>query len=211
MRELILNNFSNYVINDSGNNEKSIWSIRKNKWLKPFTHNSGHLNFYLVDDCGKKTCNGLHRWLAKAFIKNPNNYDVVHHKDHNPKNNRIENLQWISKANHCSLHHKGIPFTENHKMKISVAKKGKESPLKGIPFTENHKMKISEAHIGKPRPDVSENLSKAVAQYTKNGELIAIYKSLSQASEKTNCPISNISSCCRGKRKSAKGFIFKFV
>ena len=187
MRELILNNFSNYVINDSGNNEKSIWSIRKNKWLKPFTHNSGHLNFYLVDDCGKKTCNGLHRWLAKAFIKNPNNYDVVHHKDHNPQNNRIENLQWISKSDHCSLHHKGIPFTENHKMKIS------------------------EAHIGKPRPDVSENLSKAVAQYTKNGELIAIYKSLSQASEKTNCPISNISSCCRGKRKSAKGFIFKFV
>lgn len=55
MAELILNNFSNYVINDSGNNEKSIWSIKKNKWLKPFILNSGHLVFCLVDDCGKKT------------------------------------------------------------------------------------------------------------------------------------------------------------
>lgn len=167
--------------------------------------------FCLVDDCGKRTYNGLHRWLAKAFIENPNNYDVVHHKDHNPQNNKIENLQWISRQDHTSLHNNGKTFSEDHKKKISVAKKGKESPLKGIPLSENHRKKLSEAHIGKPRLDVSENLSKAVAQYTKSGELIATYKSLSEASEKTDCPVSNISSCCKGKRKSAKGFIWKFV
>lgn len=211
MAELILNNFSNYVINDSGNNDKSIWSITKNKWLKPFIHNSGHLIFCLVDDCGKRTYNGLHRWLAKAFIENPNNYDVVHHKDHNPQNNKIENLQWISRQDHTSLHNKGKTFSEDHKKKISVAKKGKESPLKGIPLSANHRKKLSEAHIGKPRLDVSENLSKAVAQYSKSGELIATYKSLSEAAEKTDCPVSNISSCCKCKRKSAKGFIWKFV
>lgn len=211
MTELILNNFSNYVINDSGNNEKSIWSIAKNKWLKPFTHNSGHLIFCLIDDFGKRTHNGLHRWLAKAFIENPNNYDIVHHKDHNPHNNRIENLQWISRPDHCKLHISGKTLSEDHKKKLYEAHKGKPSPLKGIPLSETHKKKLSEAHISKPRPDVSENLSKSVAQYAKNGELIAIFKSLSEASEKTNCPISNISSCCKGKRKSAKGFIWKFV
>ena len=211
MAELILNNFSNYVINDSGNNEKSIWSIPKNKWLKPFIHNSGHLIFCLVDDCGKRTFGGLHRWIAKAFIENPNNYDVVHHKDHNPQNNKIENLQWISKPDHCKLHCSGKTFSEDHKKKISVAKKGKESPLKGKHHTEETKKRMSEAHIGKPRPDVSENLSKAVAQYAKNGKLIAIFKSLSEAARKTNCPLSNISNCCKGKRNSAKGFIWKYI
>ena len=211
MAELILNNFSNYVINDSGNNEKSIWSIQKNKWLKPFILNSGHLVFCLVDDCGKRTFGGLHRWIAKAFIENPNNYDVVHHKDHNPQNNKIENLQWISKQDHCKLHSSGKTFSEDHKKKISVAKKGKESPLKGMPLSANHRKKLSEAHIGKPRLDVSENLSKAVAQYTKSGELIATYKSLSEAAQKTDCHVSNISSCCKGKRNSAKGFIWRDI
>ena len=211
MAELILNNFSNYVINDSGNNEKSIWSIPKNKWLKPFIHNSGHLIFCLVDDCGQRTFGGLHRWIAKAFIENPNNYDVVHHKDHNPQNNKIENLQWISKPDHCKLHNSGKTFSEGHKKKISVANKGKESPMKGKHHTEEAKKRMSEAHMSKPRLDVSENLSKAVAQYTENEELIAIYKSLSEASEKTNCPVSNISSCCKGKRKTAKHFIWRYI
>lgn len=211
MTKTILNNFSNYIINDSGDNEKSIWSITKNKWLKPFVYYSGHLIFCLIDDCGKRTHKGLHKWIAKAFIPNPHNYDVVHHIDHNPQNNRIENLMWISKQDHFSLHNSGKTLSECTKKKISFSKKGKESPLKGKPLSTNHKKKLSEAHIGKSRPDVSENLSKAVAQYTKDGELIAVYKSLSEAAEKTNCPVSNISSCCKGKRKTAKGFIWKFV
>lgn len=36
----------------------------------------------------------VHRLVAKAFIENPNNYDVVNHKDENKLNNCINNLEW---------------------------------------------------------------------------------------------------------------------
>ena len=46
----------------------------------------------------------IHQLVAKAFIPNPNGYTDVHHKDHNPSNNRVENLQWISKEDHYKEH-----------------------------------------------------------------------------------------------------------
>lgn len=42
--------------------------------------------------------------VATAFIPNPNGYTVVHHKDHNPNNNCVENLEWINGDTHIKLH-----------------------------------------------------------------------------------------------------------
>ena len=36
----------------------------------------------------------VHREIAKTFLPNSNNYPIVNHKDENPSNNRIENLEW---------------------------------------------------------------------------------------------------------------------
>lgn len=38
----------------------------------------------------------IHRLVAEHFIDNPNNHKVVMHKDNNPHNNSIDNLQWGS-------------------------------------------------------------------------------------------------------------------
>ena len=49
-----------------------------------------------------------------------------------------------------------------------------------------------------------------VAQYTKDGKLIKIWKSQSEASESTGIAQPTISMCCNGKIKTAGGYRWSF-
>lgn len=52
---------------------------------------------------------------------------------------------------------------------------------------------------------------KKVAQFTKDGHLIEVFNSIADASRKFNIPTTHICSCCKGKRKSAGKFVWKYV
>ena len=39
----------------------------------------------------------VHRLVAQAFLPNPNDYKEVNHKDENPQNNIVSNLEWCDR------------------------------------------------------------------------------------------------------------------
>lgn len=52
--------------------------------------------------------------------------------------------------------------------------------------------------------------SKITLQYTKSGDFICEWPSVNEVERKLGYLASNIASCCRGKIKSAYGFIWKY-
>lgn len=46
---------------------------------------------------GKRTLKYIHRLVAEAFIPNLHNYKEINHKDSDPSNNRVDNLEWCDR------------------------------------------------------------------------------------------------------------------
>lgn len=86
MEKFIFND--KYIIYPNG----TIWSIRRNKFLKPsIQKNTGYTRI-----CVDKKTYKIHRLVAEAFIPNPNNHPYINHKDKNKTNNHIDNLEWCT-------------------------------------------------------------------------------------------------------------------
>lgn len=62
---------------------------------KPNVHN-GYIYIGITMSNGKNRSKRVHRLVAKAFIDNPNGYDIVGHKDNNKANNCVDNLYWTT-------------------------------------------------------------------------------------------------------------------
>ena len=80
-----------YLISDEG----EVFSVRTNKCKKMTYGKYGHCRVELCID-GLSRHVSVHRLVAEAFIPNPNNYPIINHKDENPRNNRVDNLEWCT-------------------------------------------------------------------------------------------------------------------
>lgn len=79
-----------YLISDTG----KVFSARTNKILKT-GYRVGY-EYVELNINGVATKHYIHRLVAEAFIPNPHGYDVVNHKDENPANNNVDNLEWCT-------------------------------------------------------------------------------------------------------------------
>ena len=72
-----------------------IWSHYKSAWRKCVLDKDGYLYVILIKN--RKNFNmKLHRAIALAYIRNPENLESINHKNGVKTDNRIENLEWCS-------------------------------------------------------------------------------------------------------------------
>ena len=129
-------------------------------------------------------------------------------------------------------HNKGKPMSEKTKKKLSESKKGLQAGEKNPMFGKHHsdetKLKISKVHKGKHiseeqkkklssalkgrimSDEQKKKLRKKVLQFTLDGEFVREYPSEAECARNGFCQ-GHVSRCCRGERKSHKGFIFKYA
>ena len=97
-------------------------------------------------------------------------------------------LIFLTPTAHRQLHQNGVPLSEVRKKAISDTLKGHS---------------VSEATRAK--------LSKKILQFTKSGEFIREWPSLSEASRQLKINCGHICSCCNGKYKSVGGYVWEYA
>lgn len=166
--------------------------------------NKGNDAYYLgfsLRKAGKYINKMLHKIIAEAFIPNPENKPCIDHINGDPLDNRIENLRWCT-------------YKENNNYPIAKARKAISAVgiRKGWKHTEEFKQMISAKLKGREiKKEWFAHRLKKVYQYSINGDFIAEYESMTEASKKVGISSGQLSDCCRGKHKTGKGFVWSYT
>ena len=147
--------------------------------LTPKTNNKGYAWVDLWKN-GKSHPLLVHRLVAQAFLKNPDNCLQVNHKDENPLNNKVENLEWCSPSYN-------VRYSMNlHPTRTKVRKRRPN----GIPYKWYQRVR-----------QIDIQSEKIVNEYDYICDAV-------RAVNKRND--FGIRQCCLGKRQTAYGYKWEF-
>lgn len=102
-----------YQVNQWG----EIYSLYTYKKLK-YRIEKGGYKHYVLRKNKKQYKMTAHRAVALAFISNPNNYPVVNHKDENPSNCYVDNLEWCTYQYNATYNNAHIKRGNNLSKKV---------------------------------------------------------------------------------------------
>lgn len=126
--EEIIKEFEDYTINDSGDNAKSVWSTKTQKWIKPRPMKNGYLQICFSKE-GKHYYRYLHQLLGKTFLERGENDTEIDHINGIRTDNRLSNIRWTDKFGNMNN-----PITKDNCSKAALNKP---------PMSEETKAKLS--------------------------------------------------------------------
>jgi len=152
------------------------------KILTPEKSVHGYLRVKLSN--GKSKRFFVHRLVALTYLPNPNNYRCINHKDET----RTNNFVFINDDRSVDVEKSNIEWC-THKYNSNYG-------------TCKERAKVTR-HANK-------KVWKRVEQLDLDGNHIAYYPSIKDAQNNNNIHGCHVSECCRGLRKKANGFIWRY-
>lgn len=230
MKQIFVDNIgTNYYITEDGR----CFNSKTGKCLKGQTNcRTGYITFNLTLPSGLMKRCAAHRLVAEAFIPNPLGKPEVNHKDGNKANNCVDNLEWCTShenkvhavetglraTKHVYCFSKDKKLVAEYKSIAEAEKAAKVSYSRIIQEVSKPVKALTNGFYWSYEPVLGEtvtykNLGKAkpVNQYTRDGKFIMTYPSTGIAAAAINGNNSHIGECCRGKIKSYKGFVWRYV
>ena len=121
----------------------------------------------------------VEEYLGRQLV----NGEIVHHVNGNHRDNRLENLQVLTIAEHVNVHHLGKKRSDESRAKMSEADKGIPKPkptgfgkhagqrFKGVPKSPEHRAKLAASHIGmKASQETRDKMSAVRTGKTQSAE-----------------------------------------
>ena len=183
MDKLKLINFDKYRITKDG----KIFSLYKNDYLTPFTNKYGYAIVSLSCTDNKFRPFFLHRVIWFYFNGEiPDGYEI-NHKDENQLNSSLENLELMTHVDNINYGTRNTRTSQK---------------LLGKPKSEEAREKMRNASDLKPIIQCDYNTGKPIKEW----------KSVMQAARELGFKtVSGIYRVCKGERKAAYGFKWKFT
>ena len=164
----------------------------------------------------------IHRLVGLAFLDNPKKLPYINHIDEDKTNNNVGNLAWCT-ASENTRH-------STHKYSCKIKQLTLDGELVKV-WESSHQIEretgYSQGNIvncckGKYKqrygyrweysdPSQQHKLNRPVAALTKDGELVAEYKSAAEASRCLKISYPQIYYCLNGTYKSAHGLRFIYI
>jgi hypothetical protein len=126
----------------------------------------------------------IHRLVATAFIPNPSELPCINHKDENPINNHVDNLEWCThkyNTNYGTAIERRVANTDWHSTTMLAS------------------MRKNASHARKPVLQILD------------GKVINRYESIMEASKTTGIKHCSISKNLTGKSKTSGGYVWKYA
>lgn len=154
-----------YLINTNG----AIYSFVSNRLLR-YGYLRGGYSFVILVKNKEKKIFRVNRLVASTFLgNNLKTKLVVNHKDENPRNNKVENLEWITQKENCNY------GSRNKKLSVALMNR-KDCSRSVLQFTKDgdfikRYVSIKEAgrQTGINRADINSCALKKVYRKTAGG------------------------------------------